>query len=152
MVLRRALYWAQFGMAIALPVWVLVSRGIIADGVGWQLVIYLAVAPVLFVALGVIVALTVARKSVRDTRAVSWRDAVALLITWAALVTYGLFALPLLAILIVLAIVGLFWLVTWELVAETRDRVKTFFDAATPNNAPRQIPDVIVVPRDPLSR
>ena len=152
MLLRRALYWVQFGMAIALPVWVLVSRGIVADGVGWQLVIYLVLAPVLFFALAVLVALTVARKRVRETRAVSWRDAVGLLITWAAIVTYGLFALPLLAVIVVLAVVGLFWLVTWELVTETRDRVKTFFDAAAPSNAPRQIPDVIVVPRDPLSR
>jgi hypothetical protein len=151
MVLRRALFWAQFGMAVALPVWVLVSRGIVADGIGWQLVIYLVLAPVLFIALGLVVALTVARKRVRETRAVSWRDAVALLVTWAAIFTYGLFAFPLLAVIVVLAVVALFWLVTWELVTETRDRVKTFFDAATAP-APRQIPDVIVVPRNPLSR
>ena len=152
MLLRRALYWAQFGMAVALPVWVLVSRGIIADGVGWQLVIYLVLAPVLFVALGVVAALTVARKRVRDTHAVSWQDAVALLITWAAIITYGLFALPVLAVIIVLAIVALFWLVTWELVTETRARVKNFFDAGAPSATARQIPDVIVVPRNPLSR
>ena len=51
MLLRRALYWVQFGMAVALPVWVLVSRGIVADGVGWQLVIYLMLCPILFLTL-----------------------------------------------------------------------------------------------------
>jgi len=152
MLLRRALYWVQFGMAVALPVWVLVSRGIVADGIGWQLVIYLVLAPVLFVALALLVALTLARKQVRDTRAVSWWDALGLLITWAAIITYGLFALPLLAVIVVLAVVALFWLITWELVTETRARVKNFFDAGAPSPAPRQIPDVIVVPRNPLSR
>ena len=151
MLLRRALYWVQFGMAVALPVWVLVSRGIVADGVGWQLVIYLVLCPILFLTLALLVGVTAARKSVRDARAVSWPDAAVLLVTWAAIVTYGLFALPVLAVIIVLALVGLFWLVVWELATETRDRAKAFFEAAS-TPGPRQIPDVIVVPRDPLSR
>ena len=151
MLLRRAIYWVQFGMAVALPVWVLVTRGIVADGVGWQLIVYLVLAPILFVALAVLVALTTARKRVRATKAVSWLDAAGLLVTWAAIITYGLFALPLLAVVVVLALVGLFWLAVWQLVTETRDRVKTYFEAASAPG-PRQIPDLIVVPRDPLSR
>jgi len=151
MLLRRALYWGQFGMAALLPIWVLISRGIIADGLGWQFVVYLVLCPLLFIALTLLVILSIARKSVRQAHAVSWWDAVVLLITWAAIITYGLFAFPLLAVLVVIALVGLFWLLIWQLVIETRTRVKTFFDQAQ-SPAPREIPDVIVVPRNPLSR
>ncbi len=147
MILRRGLYWAQFGMAVLLPIWVLISRGIIADGVGWQLVVYLVLCPILFVALAVLTGLTIARKKVRTTRAVSWLDAATLLVIWAAVFTYGLFALPALAVLVVLSIVAGFWVAVWQLATETRDRVKGYFD-----NGPRQIPDVIVVSPDRVSR
>jgi cytochrome c biogenesis factor len=143
-------------MAVGLPVWVLVSRGIIADGIGAQLVIYLVLCPILFIALAVLVGLTAARKQVRETRTISWLDSAVLLVIWAATFTYGLFALPALAVLVVVSIVVGFWVVVWQLVTETRDRVKTFFEAGQVQG-PRVIPDVRVyqvpvVPRDPLSR
>ena len=152
MVLRRALYWAQFGMAVALPIWVLVTRGIIADGVGWQFVIYLVLAPVLFVTLGVLLALSVILARVRGARVLSWPDVAVLLVMWASIITYGLFALPALAVVVVLSIVAGFWVVVWELATATRARVKTFFEGGTAPSEPKRIPDVIVVPRDPLSR
>ena len=152
MVLRRALYWAQFGMAVALPIWVLVTRGIIADGVGWQFVIYLVIAPILFVTLAVLLALSVILARVRGTRVLSWPDVAVLLVIWASVVTYGLFALPALAVVVVLSIVAGFWVVVWELATATRARVKTFFEGGTAPSEPKRIPDVIVVPRDPLSR
>ena len=151
MILRRAVYWAQFGMAVLLPIWVLITRGIIADGIGWQFVVYVVLGPILFVALAALLGLTVARKRVRTTRAVSWLDAVILLVIWAAVFTYGLFALPALAAAVVLSIVVGFWAAVWQLATETRDRVKTFFEAGQVQG-PRVIPDVIVVPRDPLAR
>jgi capsular polysaccharide biosynthesis protein len=151
MILRRGVYWAQFAMAVLLPLWVLVSRGIIADGIGWQFVVYLVLCPMLFVALAALVGLTVARKRVRTTRATSWLDAAALLVVWAAVFTYGLFALPALAAVVVLSIVAGFWVAVWQLVTETRDRVKGYFEAGQVQQ-PRVIPDVIVVPRNPLSR
>ena len=152
MVLRRALYWAQFGMAVALPIWVLVTRGIIADGVGWQFVIYLVLAPVLFVTLAVLLALSVILARVRGARVLSWPDVAVLLVMWASIITYGLFALPALAVVVVLSTVAGFWVVVWELATATRARVKTFFEGGTAPSEPRQIPDVIVVPSDPLSR
>ena len=156
MILRRSLllrgfFWAQFGMAVLLPIWVLISRGIIADGIGWQLVVYLVLSPMLFVALAALLGLTIARKKVRTTRAVSWLDAAALLVIWAAVFTYGLFALPALAVVVVLSIVAGFWVAVWQLVTETRDRVKGYFEAGQVLG-PRVIPDVIVVPRGPLAR
>jgi hypothetical protein len=152
MVLRRALYWAQFGMAVALPIWVLVTRGIIADGVGWQFVIYLVLAPVLFVTLAVLLALSVILARVRGTRVLSWPDVAVLLVMWASIITYGLFAFPALAVVVVLSIVAGFWVVVWELATAARARVKTFFEGGTAPSEPKRIPDVIVVPRDPLSR
>ena len=152
MVLRRALYWAQFGMAVALPIWVLVTRGIIADGVGWQFVIYLVLAPVLFVTLAVLLALSVILARVRGARVLSWPDVAVLLVMWASIITYGLFALPALAVVVVLSIVACFWVVVWELATATRARVKNFFEGGAAPSEPKRIPDVIVVPRDPLSR
>jgi hypothetical protein len=105
----------------------------------------------LFVALAALVGLTVARKRVRTTRATSWLDAAALLVIWAAVFTNGLFALPALAAVVVLSIVTGFWVAVWQLVTETRDRVKGYFEAGQVQQ-PRVIPDVIVVPRNPLSR
>ena len=151
MILRRGLYWAQFGMAVLLPIWVLISRGIIADGVGWQLVVYLVLSPILFLALAALLGLTVVRKRVRTTRAVSWLDVASLLVIWAAVFTYGLFALPALAVLVVLSIVAGFWVAVWQFVTETRDRVKGYFEAGQVLG-PRVIPDVIVVPPESVSR
>ena len=147
MILRRGVYWAQFGMAVLLPIWVLISRGIIADGIGWQFVVYVVLGPILFLALAALLGVTIARKRVRTTRAVSWLDAASLLVIWTAVFTYGLFALPALAVLVVLSIVAGFWVAVWQLVTETRARVKGYFDAG-----PRQIPDVIVVPPESVSR
>ena len=147
MILRRGVYWAQFGMAVLLPIWVLISRGIIADGIGWQFVVYVVLGPILFLALAALLGVTIARKRVRTTRAVSWLDVASLLVIWAAVFSYGLFALPALAVLVVLSIVAGFWVAVWQLVTETRDRVKGYFDAG-----PRQIPDVIVVPPESVSR
>jgi hypothetical protein len=151
MILRRAVYWAQFALAVLLPLWVLVSRGIIADGIGWQFVVYLVLCPMLFIALAAITGLTVARKRVRTAHAVSWLDAATLVVIWAAVFSYGLFSFPALAAIVVLAILVGFWAAVWQLVRETRDRVKGYFESAQ-QPGPRVIPDVIVVPRERLSR
>ena len=152
MMLRRAFAWLQVALVVALPLWILVSRGIIADGVGWQLVVYLVLAPILFFALAVLFVLTVARKSVRERRAVSWPDVAVQTAIAAAAISYGLFAIPLLAVVVVLAIVVGFWVAVVQLVTETRDRVKTFLDATAVPPEPRRIPDVIVIPPPGVSR
>lgn len=128
MLLRRSLYFAQFPLAVVLPAWVLVSRGIIADGIGAQLLVYMFVCPVVTVALAAIAGLIVARKGVRLRRAISWQDAAWQGTIWLLLFAYGFFALPLLAVLVAVVIIAGFWFEVIELFNETRARVKTALD------------------------
>ena len=151
MVLRRALYFGQFPLAVALPAWVFVSRGILADGVGAQLVAYAFVCPIITVALASIAGLIVARKGVRDAKAVSWRDAEWLGAIWVGLLAYGFFALPLLAVLVTLLIIAAFWFEAFELFNEAKARVKTAFEVGP--NPVRYRGDVIVIsPPDEVQR
>ena len=151
MLLRRAVFVAMFPAAVILPLWILVTRGIVADGIGWAFIAYLFACPILFVLLAAIAGIVTARKSVRNARAVSWWDAVVLVVLWVALVASGIFALPLVAVAVVVLVVGMFWLAVWELITETRRRVNSFMTSleataqgttsrVTPSNA-----DVIVI-------
>ena len=72
MLTRRAFFYWQIIGAFLLPSWVLVGRGIIDDGVGWDFVLYLVLCPILCVVMLAVAGLTVARKKVRTARAVSW--------------------------------------------------------------------------------
>jgi hypothetical protein len=157
MLLRRAMYFAQFPLAAVLPLWVLISRGIIADGIGLTFIVYLIACPVLFVALAVLTGLVAARKSVRVDRAVSWPDAAVLGALWISLVAYGFYALPLLATAIVLLLIGGFWFVLSQWVAETSRRVREAIDmtprpqfVSTPPMRQRTDPTVIVVPPESI--
>lgn len=120
MSVRRVVYRLIFPLAVVLPAWVLIGRGIVADGIGWQFVAYLFIAPVLFVALIATGGIIVARSEVRAERAVSWADAGVLIALWLALIGAGLFAYPWIAVCVVLLVLGLFWLAIWELIASTR--------------------------------
>ena len=59
------MYRMLFPMAFVLPVWVLVSRGIVLDGIGWELLVYLIVCPILFIALLVISGIITWRPGIR---------------------------------------------------------------------------------------
>jgi hypothetical protein len=152
---RRVVYRLIFPMAVVLPVWVLIGRGIIADGIGWQFVAYLFISPVLFVALMAIGGIVVARPDVRATKAVSWWDVALLGTLWLVLIASGFFAVPALAVAAVLLVLGGFWLVVWEFFAETRRRFQQFSAemqaaaAQVPGQRPQQQPldvgEVIVV-------
>ena len=152
MLIRRAVYYAQFALAVVLPAWVLIGRGILADGIGWEFLVYLVLCPALFFTLAVLAGLVTARRSVRVEKAVSWLDAGVLLALWAALLVYGLFAVSPLAALVVALLVALFWIAVWELTVETRKRVQGFVDdlALTPEKARARTPGdagrIIVVP------
>jgi hypothetical protein len=127
MVLRRALYYWQFIGAVVLPAWVLIGRGIILADVGWDFVLYLVLCPVLFVAMLAAAGLTVARKKVRDLRAVSWLDA-AIIGAWhISIIAYGFLALSGLAAIVVVVALLAFWNATWQLYTETRSRVREAF-------------------------
>ena len=154
MLLRRSLYYAQFAMAIIMPTWVLVSRGILADGVGAELIVYLVVCPILTIAMVVMATTIAARGSVGAAKALSWRDVALQSTTWLALFVYGLFAYPLLAVAVVLLVIGGFWFVLVELLREAKTWVTGMLDvpAANPRSnieGPTSGPNVIVIPPQP---
>ena len=127
MLTRRAFFYWQIIAAFLLPSWVLVGRGIIDDGVGWDFVLYLVLCPILCVAMLAVAGLTVARKNVRTQRAVSWQD-VAVLGAWhAAIIAYGFVSSSALVVVVVLLAVVAFWSAVWQLFAETRTRVQNAF-------------------------
>jgi hypothetical protein len=131
MVARRALYYAQFGAVPILPLWLLIGRGIVIDGTGWEFVLLLFVCPILAVAMLVVVGLTVARKGVRRSHAVSWLD-VGLLSAWyLAIIAAGFVAHPVMAVLVVMFAVAVFWSAIWQLYVETRRRVQRVFAGLT---------------------
>lgn len=127
MIFRRASFYWQFTAALLLPVWVLVGRGIVLSDVGWDFLFYLVVCPILCVAMLAVVGMTVARKAVRTTKALSWQD-VAVLLPWhVAILAYGFFASSLIAVAVVLVGIAAFWSAAWQLYSETRTRVKNAF-------------------------
>jgi len=146
MLLRRIVFYAQFPMAVALPVWVLITRGIIENGIGWEFVAYLIVCPILFIALLVIAALVFARKTVRVERAVSWLDTALLIALWAALIASGLYAQQGMAVLVVLLLIAGFWIAAYELFLDTRRRINEF--SASLEDAVRQPQEVRQPPGD----
>ncbi len=151
MLLRRAFYFAQVPAAIILPTWILIARGMLADDIGWEFLVYLIACPILSVAMLAVAGLTLARRSVREQRQVSWID-VALLAGWyLVLAVYGLFAQPVLAALIVLGGIAAFWFAIGQLFTDTRRRFRSvlaeFERQAQGPSTPRQknIGDVIVI-------
>lgn len=125
--LRRAFYYAQYWAIPALPLWLLVGRGLSIDGSTWAFVVLLFAAPAVALVLIIVMGLTMARKSVRRARMVSWPD-VGILAGWyAVVVVAGLYSNPLVAVLAVIATLVAFWSAVWQLFAETRRRVSLAF-------------------------
>ena len=128
MLARRAFYYWQFPAAVILPGWLLVGWSIWGQGSGFVGVAL--TAPLLVVAVLVVAGLTVARRSVREAKAVSWFDVAVVGLWHLLIVALGFFggATNLLAVLAVAAGIAAFWLVIWELVDETRKRVRAVFE------------------------
>lgn len=157
---RRALHRGQFIAAIVLPAWVLISRGIIDDGVGWQLLVYLIACPILFVAMVAVGGIISARPTVREQRAVSALDAALLSAWYVAIVSYGLWASSTLAVAIVVLGIVLFWLSVVSLFRDTRARLQVmmagFEDANRAasgpsfDNEPRRI--IVINPDEDASK
>ncbi|WP_213815818.1 MFS transporter [Glaciihabitans sp. dw_435] len=128
MLYRRILYRGQFVAAVLLPTWVLIGRGVIANGVGWEFLVYVVACPFLSIAMLAVGGLISARTSVRRTRTVSRYDAGLLTVWYLAIISYGLWAYTALAVLVVvLSVVG-FWLAAWQLFTETRSRFRGLMD------------------------
>lgn len=144
MILRRGMFYALFGAVVVLPTWLLIGRGIVFSGSGWDFVLLLFVAPVLAIALAAVAGITVARKSVREDRAVSWIDVAVLGTWWALIVLAGFVMHDAIAVLAVVMTVAAFWIQVWQLVTETRQRFRRALDRLqTPES------DVTVIRIDP---
>jgi hypothetical protein len=139
---RRGVFYAMLGAVVVLPVWLLVSRGIIFTDTDWDFLGYLILAPMLAVALAVVAGLVWARKSVRSSRAVSNLDAALLSAWYLSIALYGASGdegvAAAIAVVGVLLAVACFWAAGWQLVRETRSRLKnivtTFEQQAVPRN------------------
>jgi hypothetical protein len=137
---RRGVFFAMFGAVVVLPVWLLVSRGIIFTDTGWDFLGYLVLAPVLAVALAAVAGVVWARKSVREARTVSPLDAGLLTAWYVSILLYGASGdesvATTVAVLGVILGVASFWAAVWQLVRETRSRfrniVTTFEQQAMP--------------------
>ena len=154
MIIRRALYFAQFGAALLLPIWIFLARGIVANDTGWDVLAYAILCPVLFVVMIAIAALVTSRKSVRTARAVSWLDVIMQVLLYAALITAGFVTTTAFVIISVLILIAFFWVAIWELVTEARARFRGFVDEINLQSQPIvRLPDdarvIVVKPSDP---
>lgn len=125
--LRRAFFYAQFWMIPVLPLWLLIATGLSINGAGWELLALLIAAPLLSLALIVVMGLTMARKAVRRARMLSWIDVGILGIWYASVVLAGAFSHPMLAVLAISLTFVAFWSAVWQWVVETRERVTLAF-------------------------
>lgn len=162
MIVRRVVYRLLFPATVALPLWLLLGRGILA-GDFWAIAgLMLIVAPLLFLALAAIGGILFWRPGVRTDRAVSLPDAVALPVLWLLLIAVAVVDSAPLVVLTVVAVLAMFWFAVWELVSEGRRRLRSAMadaDAArnaartgTPQRpAPIDIGEVIVVSSEDVS-
>lgn len=127
MLIRKAVHRVLFPASVVLPVWLLVGWGVFGQG-AWSFLGLLILCPLLFIALAVVSGLVYARPSVRQSRAVAWRD-VALFGGWyAAIVGFGFFgpASPWFAVAGVLIGLATFW---WSVASLVTDAAKRMRDA-----------------------
>lgn len=124
MVIRRAFYYAMFGAFVVLPVTLLIGRGLVLAGSGWDFALLLLISPILGLVMLVVTGFTVGRKSVRRERAVSWLDVGIHAAWYLSIVAASVFAHPAIAAVVIIISVAAFWFSLWQLVTETRRRVK----------------------------
>lgn len=122
--LRRGFFYALYGAFIVLPVTLLIGRGLVLAGSGWDFALLLLVSPILGVLMLVVTGFTVGRKSVRSTRAVSWLDVGVHAAWYLSIIAASVFAHPAIAAVVIVISVVAFWSALWQLFTETRRRVK----------------------------
>ncbi|MGN7967955.1 MFS transporter permease [Microbacterium sp. 22296] len=112
MVLRRLFLRWLFPAAFVLPLWLFVGWIVFSGGSGWALLWLFVAVPAVFVSQLLLSLVIRARASVRETRAVSWRDLAGLGVWHLVIIALGLFDSRVFFPLLVLSIVGallLFW-------------------------------------------
>jgi hypothetical protein len=125
--LRRAFYAWLIPSAFVLPLWLIIGWGVFNAG-GWAFLWVLFIAiPSVFIGQLVFTLLVRARGTVRATRAVSWGDVLGFTIWHGLTIALGFFSqvswVPLL-ITAIIAGLGMFWFLLWELLKEARpDRI-----------------------------
>ena len=131
MLVRKAFYWWQLAAIIVLPVWILLGWAIWGSATSSFLSIALT-APFLVVALLVVTGMIMSRRSVRTAKAVSMLDVGVLAVWHAMIIGLGFFGISanLFGVLAVAAGIVAFWVSAWEILDETRKRVRAVFDAA----------------------
>lgn len=143
-IIRKAFYWWLFPSAVVLPAWLLVGWAAFSQGSGWSFLGLLVLCPILFIAMLVVGGIVMARRSVREQRAVSWWD-VALFAAWhLSIIGFGFFvpgATGWFAVLGILLFAAIFWVSLWELLTETRARVQLTFEAYQRAAQPREVPN-----------
>ena len=140
--IRKAFYWWLFPSAVVLPIWLLIGRAAFHEGSGWSFLGLVVLCPILFIALLAVGGILMGRRSVRQTRAVSWYD-VGLLAGWnASIIAFGFFPPDVtgwLAVLGILFFLASFWVGLWELVTEMRMRVQETYEAYERAAQPQQV-------------
>jgi hypothetical protein len=127
MTIRRSLLAVTPWAVVALPLWVLIGRGIVLADSSWDLVGYLVLSPVLAIALGA-AALLVRLRLRGAPRDADARPDAALLGAWyAAVLAFGLTPEPYDGVVLVIgALLGVatLWYLGWALVRDARRRVR----------------------------
>lgn len=129
MLARRAFFYWQFAAIVVLPAWLLLGWAL--WGTAGSFAPIALATPFLVLALMGVAGTTYARKTVRSTRTSSWLD-VGMAGAWhLTVIGVGFFsgATPAFAALAVALGVVAFWSAAWQLVTETRKRVKKAFEA-----------------------
>lgn len=126
MALRRLFLHWLFPAAFVLPLWLFVGWIVFSGGSGWALLWLFVAIPAVFVSQLVLSLLVRARGSVRETRAVSWRDVAGIGIWHLVIIALGLFDSRVFFPLLVLSVAGalvLFWSSLAQLWNEARGAV-----------------------------
>lgn len=126
MVLRRIFFRWLFPAAFVLPLWLFIGWIVFSGGSGWALLWLFMAAPAVFVSQLILTLVVRARASVRESRAVSWRDAAGIGVWHVAIVALGLFDSRVFFPLLVLSVLGallLFWSSLAQLWNEARGAV-----------------------------
>jgi len=126
MALRRMFLHWLFPAAFVLPLWLFVGWIVFSGGSAWVLLWLFVAVPAVFISQLVLTLMVRARGSVRENRAVSWRDLAGLGIWQVVIVALGFFDSRVFFPLLVLSIAGalvLFWSSLAQLWNEARGAV-----------------------------
>lgn len=130
MFIRRIFFSWQFIASFALPLWLFVGWGFFGEGGAASVLALLLGAPVLFLAMLAVSTLTFLRGSVREVRAVSWRDVAIGLLWQAAIIALGFHPPASAALVLLVVVLGLvaFWNAVFQLISDTRRRLAGALD------------------------